>query len=46
MEIIPITQEDDLNTITFMFKGILDSFGHEIEEVAMDSTCTQWTCSS
>jgi len=40
IEIIPIHQEDGINTIAFAFKDILDDFGDEILEIAMDSTCT------
>lgn len=39
IEIIPITAEDGISAIAFAFREILDEFGSEVEEIAMDSTC-------
>lgn len=40
VEIIPVHAEDGISTLAFAFKGILDDYGMEVEEIAMDSTCT------
>lgn len=39
VEIIPIRSEDGISTIAFGFKDILDDYGENIKEIAMDSTC-------
>lgn len=39
VEIIPIRAEDGISTIAFGFKDILDDYGENITEIAMDSTC-------
>ncbi|KAJ7927677.1 hypothetical protein B0H13DRAFT_1537929, partial [Mycena leptocephala] len=38
IEIIPITAEDGISAIAFAFREILDEYGSEVEEIAMDST--------
>ncbi|KAJ6506451.1 hypothetical protein DFH09DRAFT_1200157 [Mycena vulgaris] len=38
VEIIPITAEDGISALAFSFREILDEFGVDIEEIAMDST--------
>lgn len=37
--VIPIPPEDGINAIAFAFKDILEDYGEEVIEVAMDSTC-------
>lgn len=39
IEIISLPVEDGISTIAFGFKNILDDYGVEIQEIAMDSTC-------
>jgi hypothetical protein len=39
IEGVPITIEDDISTIAFLFKENLDRYGEQTLEVAMDSTC-------
>jgi hypothetical protein len=39
IETIPIQPEDGITAIAFAFKSILDDYGTNMEEVAMDSTC-------
>lgn len=39
-EIIQIEPEAGIHAIAFTFKGILEDFGENIEEMAMESTCT------
>lgn len=39
VEIIPIRNEPGISTIAFGFKDILDDYGKEIKEIAMDLTC-------
>ncbi|KAG6848311.1 hypothetical protein H0H93_001313, partial [Arthromyces matolae] len=38
VDVIPLAQEDGMNTIAFALREILDRYGDEIEELAMDST--------
>lgn len=40
VDIIPIRPEAGISTIAFGFKDILNDYGKEIKEIAMDSTCT------
>lgn len=39
IEIIPIQTEDGISSLAFSFKNILQDYGEEIIEIAMDSTC-------
>lgn len=39
IDIIPIQPEDGMSTIVFGFREILDDYGKDIKEIAMDSTC-------
>jgi hypothetical protein len=39
IEIIPIEIEDGIAALAFSFKDIMDDFGSDILEIAMDSTC-------
>ena len=39
IKILPITPEDGISVIAFLFKELLDKYGEEILEVAMDLTC-------
>ena len=39
IEIIPVPMEDGISLLTFNFKNILEDYGEEIVEIAMDSTC-------
>jgi hypothetical protein len=40
IEIIPVHAEDGISVIAFGFKEIVDDYGKEITEIAMDSTCS------
>ena len=40
-ETIQIDKEDGIEAIAFAFRGALDSYGREVTEVAMDSTCSR-----
>ena len=42
VKIIPLPQEDGISSLTFNFKDILATYGEEIIEIAMDSTCKQY----
>jgi len=44
VEIIPITAEDGISAIAFAFREIIDEFGSEVEEIAMDSTHWAMSC--
>ena len=39
IEIIPTPTEDGISSLAFNFKNILEDYGEEIIEIAMDSTC-------
>ena len=39
IETIPVQSEDGISAIVFGFKGILDDYGSQMEEIVMDSTC-------
>ncbi|KAG6818224.1 hypothetical protein H0H93_006687 [Arthromyces matolae] len=38
VEVIPLAREDGMNTIAFSLREVLERYGDEIEEIAMDST--------
>ena len=42
IEIIPVPTEDGISSLAFNFKNILEDYGEEIVETAMDSTCTHF----
>ena len=39
IEIIPTSTEDGISSLAFNFWSILEDYGEEITEIAMDSTC-------
>lgn len=39
IEIISVPTEDGISSLAFSFKNILEDYGEEIIELAMDSTC-------
>lgn len=39
IENIPVHEEEGISAIAFAFKDIVDDFGEEMQEIAMDSTC-------
>ncbi|KAL0056634.1 hypothetical protein AAF712_016761, partial [Marasmius tenuissimus] len=39
VEIIPTPVEDGISSLAFTFMGILDGYGENVHELAMDSTC-------
>jgi len=39
IEIISVPTEDGISSLAFSFKNILEDYGQEIVELAMDSTC-------
>jgi hypothetical protein len=39
IEIISMPTEDGISSLAFSFKNILEDYGEEIVELAMDSTC-------
>lgn len=39
VELIPVTPEEGIAALAFAFTEVLDGYGEEIHEVAMDSTC-------
>jgi hypothetical protein len=42
IEIIPVPMEDGISSLAFNFKNILEDYGEEIIEIAMDSTCVHF----
>ena len=42
IEIIPVPMKDGISSLAFNFKNILEDYGEEIVEIAMDSTCTHF----
>ena len=39
VDIIPVPVEDGISSLAFGFKNILEDYGEEVTEIAMDSTC-------
>ena len=39
IEVLPITTEDGISALAFVFKEPLEQYGGKVLEVAMDSTC-------
>ena len=44
IEVLPITTEDGISALAFVFKEPLEQYGGNILEVAMDSTCQFCRC--
>ena len=44
VEMLSITTEDGIDTVAFAFREVLDQYGGEVLEVAMDSTCETLPC--
>ena len=42
IEIIPIQTKDGISSLAFSFKNILQDYGEEIVEIAMDSICVNF----
>ncbi|KAJ7104672.1 hypothetical protein C8R44DRAFT_640136, partial [Mycena epipterygia] len=38
LNIIPVTPEDGISAIAFTFREIVDEYGADVEEIALDST--------
>jgi hypothetical protein len=43
IEIIPLHTERGINAVAFGIRTVLAEFGNSIEELAMDSTCMQYS---